>query len=234
MAKVLLVDDDTDILNIVRVLLVSAGHEVTPCQNALVALQTLQTKEVHLLITDANMPGHSGFDLIRAMKRVPRAEKTPVVMLTGRRERKDIELAIELGVQDYIVKPIDPLLFLQKIKDLTENQLTKPKEDELPFASAVIAQAARATVDIEIHSVSEIGLVLRSSQPFQVGAKIAIDADLFKKIGIETPAMKIISCEPSGDNFETRVNFIGTKESQLTKIRAWVHASVVRRTRSAA
>ena len=233
MAKVLLVDDDHDILEIVRILLTAAGHEVLICESALLALQVLQTKEINLLITDANMPGHSGFDLIRAVKRVPRAEKIPVVMLTGRRERKDIELAIQLGVQDYIVKPIDPLLLLQKIKDLTENLLTK-SEDEISFASALIAEAAKATVEVEIHSLSEVGLIIRSLQPFAEGVRIAITTDIFKKIGIENPPMKVISSQPSGDNFETRVGFIGIKESQLTKIRAWVHASTVRRSRAAA
>jgi twitching motility two-component system response regulator PilH len=236
MAKVLLVDDDRDILEFCKALLSNAGHDVFVAEEAISALATLKTQDIDLMITDANMPRHSGFDLIRAIKKVPRAKELITVMLTGRKERRDIDLALELGVRDYIVKPIDPLIFLQKIKALADSrdQTVVQTHEEPQFASTVLNSLAKAISEIEIYSVSEAGLVIRSASPFSEGAKVELDCDLFAKIGIDAPALRVVSSLRNGTSFETRIHFIGAKDATLTKIRAWVQASVLKKNRGAA
>lgn len=238
MARILLVDDDRDIRELSRVLLATLGHDVFSAEGALGALQILQTQvqqktPIDLLITDANMPQHSGFDLIRTIKRDTRYSGLTIAMLTGRRERKDIELALELGVHDYIVKPLDPMLFVQKVKDLLEKR--PPAERiEVDFATAAIGSSAKASLSVELKSISEIGLVLIAPNPFSEGTRVELESDLFARIGIDTPAMKVLSSVEKEGVWETRVNFVGTDEKSLTKIRAWIHAQSSKHGRKAA
>jgi len=120
MARILLVDDDRDIRELGRALLTTSGHDVAVADGVLATLQILQQSPIDLLIADVNMPQHSGFDLVRTIKGDGRWPNLIIAMLTGRRERKDIETALALGVNDYIVKPLNPHLFLKKVEDLLE------------------------------------------------------------------------------------------------------------------
>ena len=98
MARILLVDDDIDIRRLVKRILDSVGHSVVVVDNGLTALDELNANIYDLLISDANMPRYSGFDLIRALKKQSRHRKLAIAMLTGRREVQDIQHAIGLGV----------------------------------------------------------------------------------------------------------------------------------------
>ena len=233
MARILLVDDDRDIREMGCMLLTTAGHDVFSAAGAMEALTFLRDNPVDIVITDANMPLHSGFDLTRTIKRDPRYQNVSVAMLTGRREKRDIEHALEIGVNDYIVKPLDPLLFLQKVTDLLERR--PPQERvEVDFAALKINIAATAGFNIEIASLSELGLVVRSPILFNEGTRIEIQTDLFTRVGIDAPYCRVgtsLGKEASGGKetyWETRIAFVGIDERVRTKIRAWVHANTVR------
>jgi CheY-like chemotaxis protein len=241
MARILLVDDDSDIREMGCMLLATAGHDVFSAAGAMEALTLLRDNPVDLVITDANMPLHSGFDLTRTIKRDPRYQTVTVVMLTGRREKRDIEHALEIGVNDYIVKPLDPLLFLQKITDLLEKRPPQERA-EVDFAALKINIGAVANFNIEIASLSELGLTIRSPILFNEGTRIEIQTDLFAKVGITPPYCRVgtsLGREASGaaggkeTYWETRIAFVGIDERVRTKIRAWVHANTVRTAKSA-
>jgi DNA-binding response OmpR family regulator len=236
MARILLVDDDKDICTLGTRLLNEAGHEAFSTEGVFGALEFLRTHSVDLVITDANMPQHSGFDLIKTLKNDSRWANLSFVMLTGRRERKDIERALLLGAHDYIVKPLDPMLFLQKINDLVDR---RPPEERpfVDFAAAITGNRAKAIHDIELIKLSELGLVFRSSQNFSIGARIEIASDVFEKIGIAPPLLRVQhstqSPSPRPDSketsqWETRVVFVGADEKTLSKIRKWVFANSTR------
>lgn len=222
MARILLVDDDKDIRKLGAALLIQAGHETYTADGALPAIEFLQMHAVDVVITDANMPQHSGFDLIRTLKSEPRWADLTLAMLTGRRERKDIERAMTLGVHDYIVKPLDPMLFLRKVSDLLTRRPAKD-HPELKFASIKIASRASAVSEIELLSISEIGILFRSPHHYTEGARLELDTDLFEKIGIFSPFFRVQSCTEKSGFWETRLVFVGADERVLSKIRAWVH-----------
>ena len=224
MARFLLVDDDHDIRKFGVAVLASAGHEAFSADGALSALDFLSHNHVDVLITDANMPRHTGFDLVKTLSNDTRFSHLSIAMLTGRRERKDIERALEAGVHDYIVKPLDPVLFLKRVTDLLEKR-PPAERAQADFASLNLNLTAKASMAVEIVSLSELGLTLRSPTTFQEGTRIEIASDLFGMIGIEVPLMKVITSIEQ----ETRVSFIGLDENTLTKIRAWVHSNTVKR-----
>ena len=229
MARILLVDDDSDIRELGKALITRAGHEVFLAADAMEALQRLQETPIDLLITDANMPRFSGFDLVKTLQGDARFKELSIAMLTARRERKDIERALGLGIHDYIIKPIDPMLFMKKIGDLLERR-PPPERTEADFATLRLTSAAKAMVPVEIVALSELGVTIRSPHAFKHGSRIELASEVFEKIGVQAPVMKAqASTEVSPAVFETRVVFVGADEKFLSKVRAWVHSNMAKR-----
>jgi CheY-like chemotaxis protein len=107
--RVFIIDDDPDHLLIIRRALDEAGLPVAveQAEDAATALRLLVDGAVcpDLILLDINMPGLSGFDLLRAVKAEPVLRRTPVVMLTSSELLTDVERAYELGASGYISKP---------------------------------------------------------------------------------------------------------------------------------
>jgi CheY-like chemotaxis protein len=227
-ARILLVDDDKDIRELGHAILANAGHDVFAVDGAISALEFLRSHSVDIIITDANMPRHSGFDLLRTLKRDPQHSRdTSLVMLTGRRERRDIERAVQLGVHDYIVKPLDPMLFLQKVTDLLERR-PPGERAQADFSFVQLNLRAQASVAIELVSISEVGLVIRSIHRLLEGSTIKLESDLFTKMDISHPTLRVLSSAAAGDAWDIRLAFVGVDERTLTKVRSWVHRNTTR------
>ncbi len=123
MLHILLVDDDADVRKLVKKILEKAGYSVVAVDNGLSALSELGDNHYDLLLSDANMPQYSGFDLLRAVRRQPKHRELAIAMLTGRRDKEDIKMAVENGANDYIVKPVEPNVLLFKVQKLLEGKL---------------------------------------------------------------------------------------------------------------
>src|SRR5262249_28829124 len=120
MARILVVDDDKDILKLTERVFPQARHTVFTAEDAFKATDFLDHLDFDMLISDANMPHFSGFELVQTLRRNQRFERLAIAMLTGLRERKDIDRALKAGVDDYIVKPIDPMILMTKVQALFE------------------------------------------------------------------------------------------------------------------
>ncbi|MCM3631899.1 MULTISPECIES: response regulator transcription factor [Paenibacillus] len=108
--KILVVDDDYDILQLVTIHLVREGYEVLQAQNGLEALKLLEEAEVSLAIVDVMMPGMDGYSLTKILTK---ELDIPVILLTAKGQLSDKEQGFRSGTEDYIVKPFEPkeLLF---------------------------------------------------------------------------------------------------------------------------
>jgi CheY-like chemotaxis protein len=145
-------------------------------------------------------------------------------MLTGLRERKDIEKAIRAGVDDYIVKPIDPMILSQKVAELF---LKKPpmQPREIEFSETNKSAQAVCGVPVHIHSLNELGLVLRSRVEIPDGFAVELTTDLFKKMQLPVPKMKVLQCRKLVEyQYEVRIGFLGINERFTQKLRAWINS----------
>jgi DNA-binding response OmpR family regulator len=116
--RVLVVDDEPAVLEVLKVVLGRAQCQVTTAETAQAAREILEQEPTAFdcVITDAVMPDETGYDLVRALRAESRFARLPVLMLTRKRHRKDVKLAVEAGVTDYVLKPIDAALLLEKLK----------------------------------------------------------------------------------------------------------------------
>ncbi len=185
--KFLVVDDDPAILKITKKFLELNQHEVECCENALDAIQELGNLSFDILITDATMPAFSGFDLIRSVRKTPELHYLSIAMLTGRSEKSDIEQALELGVQDYIVKPIDPEVFMEKVDKLVERH--KLKKAQKPVAKNYNAEMS---VPVEVKRITDIGLSIESPYPLEKGTIVTLNLDELQNEGLMQNQFKAI------------------------------------------
>ena len=229
MARILVVDDDQDILTFTEKVLNHSGHMTFVASDGWRALDYLNTIDFDLLISDANMPHMSGFQLVQTLRANPKFKDLLIAMLTGLRERKDIEKAVSAGVDDYIVKPLDPLILLQKIESLFKK---RPPEShpEIPLERFPHLSTGKLYTKMDLLSVSELGLRVISHHPIQEGQILDIDCEFFTQLRVPPPPMKVLTVKSieGTTTFEAQLMFLGARESLLQKIRAWIlsHGSV--------
>lgn len=229
MNKILVVDDDKDFLKIVTKILEVGGFAVTTSENATDALQKIDNEIFDVLISDANMPGGSGFNLIKTLKKNYGSRNMSIALLTGRREKKDIEYGLSCGADDYIVKPLDPDLFLAKIETLLPQKRGAPHL-EINFSESPVHVSAKWEVNTQIVRISEKGLTMWAPIVAPPNSKLKIASPLFSQIGIEPPNLRVLRCaadKTAPFMFFTSVTFVGLTESELQQIRYWINMQMI-------
>ena len=124
MAKqsLLLVDGDTKSLRVLEVSLKKAGFNVTTAVNGVDALEKVETSQPDLIISDTKMPEMDGFELCRRLKEDERHRATPFIFLTGQKSVEFKVKGLELGVEDYLTKPIYIKEIVTRVKMLLEKR----------------------------------------------------------------------------------------------------------------
>ena len=113
--KILLVDDDPDLLAVTGFALQQAGFLVVKAADGVDALAAFQREQPDLAVLDINMPRMNGFDLARQLRE---RSRIPLIMLTARSEEEDVVKALSLGADDYLSKPFSPKILLARVKAL--------------------------------------------------------------------------------------------------------------------
>lgn len=113
--KILLVDDDPDLLAVTGFALQQAGFLVVKASDGVEALAAFQREQPDLAVLDINMPRMTGFELAQKIRE---RSQIPLIMLTVRSEEEDVVRALSLGADDYLTKPFSPRILLARVKAL--------------------------------------------------------------------------------------------------------------------
>ena len=116
--RILLVDDEPDILEIVGYNLSAEGYQVITADNGAAAVKGAKKKSPHLIILDVMMPGMDGIEACEQMRKIPELEDTIITFLTARGEDYSQMAGFDAGADDYITKPIKPKVLVSKVKAL--------------------------------------------------------------------------------------------------------------------
>ena len=119
--KIIIVDDDVLIRETVRLALDHAGYYVIAIGDPGRAIATMRAEKPDLVIMDLYMPGFDGRELIRSMKADPELAATPVILFSGSAEAIDVVSGLHSGAVEYLGKPIDGEVLLQKIKHILKS-----------------------------------------------------------------------------------------------------------------
>ena len=119
--KVLVVDDEQLILDIVKSIVSSCSGEADSRPNAQNIIGIIKNFNYDLLILDRYMPEHDGIDVLKAIKNDPYIKHTPVIMLTGESEKKEIIKCVQAGANGYVIKPFKPRDLISQIARIFKN-----------------------------------------------------------------------------------------------------------------
>jgi two-component system phosphate regulon response regulator PhoB len=114
--KIIVVEDDEDILELIAYNLGREGYQVTKVTSGEKLLQLVQTRQPDLIILDLMLPGVDGLQICKRLKAEPRTQRIPVVMVTARGEEADVVSGLELGADDYIPKPFRPRELVARVR----------------------------------------------------------------------------------------------------------------------
>lgn len=119
MKKILIVDDQPEVRELVRVTLEIGPYQIFLASNGTEALQLARTEKPNLLLLDIMMPdGPDGLEVCRILKDDPATADINIVMLTSKGQDWDLESGYEAGADDYFVKPFSPLELIQKVEQV--------------------------------------------------------------------------------------------------------------------
>ena len=135
--KVLIVDDDVDILEFVTLNLSNEGFKVYTASNGLEAIQRARDIAPDLIILDVMMPGKSGYELTKEIKD---KENTPIILLTAKGEVENRIKGLELGADDYLGKPFEPKELLLRIRNI----ISKNKDSKFIFLGSISDRARQS------------------------------------------------------------------------------------------
>ncbi len=145
--KLLVVDDEEDILELLKYNLEREGYSVVTAQSGEDAVLTAGLESPDLILLDLMLPGINGLDVCRILSRGERTADIPIVMLTARAEEADIVAGLELGADDYIAKPFSPRVVTARVRSvLRRGRRTRPDDSRL-------IEAGEIRIDVERHLV---------------------------------------------------------------------------------
>ena len=142
MAKILVVDDEEPIQELLRFNLEKEGYLVCVAKDGQEALKQVENDQPDLLVLDLMLPGMDGLEVCRKLRSNPKFQQIPIIMLTAKGEEIDKVLGLELGADDYMTKPFSPRELLARIKA----RLRRPNSQEEADAQVIIRGELRVDV----------------------------------------------------------------------------------------
>jgi two-component system phosphate regulon response regulator PhoB len=128
--RILVVDDEEDILKLVEYNLAKDGYQVTGVVTGEQAIKATRDKLPDLVLLDLMLPGVDGFAVTRTLKAEPKTAAIPIVILSARGEEADVVAGLELGAEDYITKPFSPRVLVARVRAILRRKFETPAEEE--------------------------------------------------------------------------------------------------------
>lgn len=150
-ASLLIVEDEQDLLELLRYNLDREGFEVFTAETGEDGLDVLRKRRPNLIVLDLMLPGMDGLEVCRTVREDPQLRATPIIMLTAKGEESDIVRGLEMGADDYVTKPFSPRVLMARIQSVLRRSAAAA-----PTAGARVS-VANVTLDPERHEVTVDG-----------------------------------------------------------------------------
>ena len=118
MVKILVIDDEIQLIEMVKIRLEANGHEIITAKDGQEGLEKAKSENPALIMCDVMMPKMDGYKVCGLLKNDARYSKIPIILFTARAQKDDLELGKEVGADAYIAKPFEPSVLLGKIDEL--------------------------------------------------------------------------------------------------------------------
>ncbi|MEW6068367.1 MAG: response regulator [Nitrospirota bacterium] len=177
--KILIVDDNPTFIMYVAILLKRMGFTVIPSNSAEEAKKLLKMTEPDLIMLDVRMPNMDGIDLLQNIKNDKQTSHIPVVMVSVDANKETIEKCKGLGCPEYLIKPFKIDKLHEVLQQCIFSKLGQGRKCiRAPFTKMVKVVFKGNSYKLYSESISEIGIYLRTKDPFPVGSKLKITVPL--------------------------------------------------------
>jgi two-component system phosphate regulon response regulator PhoB len=153
-AKILAVDDEEDLLELVRYTLTREGYDVTCVETGEDCIRQARQRHPDLILLDLMLPGIDGLDVCKALKGEDNTRTIPIVMLTAKGDDADIVTGLELGADDYITKPFSAKVLAARIKAILRRRDDPEADDDVIKRGDLLINRGRREVLIKGKSVT--------------------------------------------------------------------------------
>jgi two-component system phosphate regulon response regulator PhoB len=126
MHRILIVEDEEDIADLIRFNLERAGFDVLKAHDGITGTETALRERPDLIVLDLMLPGRDGYGVFRELRRDPRTMEIPVIMLTARAQTEDRIQGLEAGADDYLTKPFSPKELLLRVQAILKRSEAPP------------------------------------------------------------------------------------------------------------
>ena len=125
---ILVVDDEEDVLELVKYNLEKNGYRVTTASTGEEAISKARSIVPNLVLLDLMLPGIDGLEVCKQLKSNPKTEQVPVIMLTAKGEESDVVVGLEVGADDYITKPFSPKVLIARIRRILHRSIAQQRD----------------------------------------------------------------------------------------------------------
>jgi CheY-like chemotaxis protein len=224
---ILVVDDMPDFRILVKQILTLQGYTVKEASSGAEAITIISASpEIRLVLLDIGLPDADGFTVMKAIQNIRETRPNlKVAFVTGSHDKNDVIKGLAMKVDDYIIKPIDPVLLKEKVAKIlnVENEDAKFAEVECDFSASLIE--IPISFSFHIRGISEIGCQCESLNKFIAGSSFAFQCQKMEEvIGMNGYIFRarVDECKAlakTSDRFVTNASFVGVPEQILRKIR---------------
>lgn len=185
--NILVCDDDKEISDAIKIYLVNEGYQVFKASNGLEAIKAVQENEIHLIIMDIMMPQMDG---LRATIKIREKKNIPVIMLSAKSEDTDKIIGLNMGADDYITKPFNPLELIARVKSQLRRYTTlgslETKSNVYQTGGLVIDDESKiVTVDGDEVKLTPVQYKILKLLAGSAGRVYSID-EIYEKVWQET------------------------------------------------
>ncbi len=148
---ILVVDDEEDILELIKYNLANEGYNILTALTGEVAIKVAQQSSLDLIVLDLMLPGIDGLEVTKYLKNNESTQEIPIVMVTAKGEESDVITGLELGANDYISKPFSPKVLVARIRAILRRRkkVLNTPENKIKTEGKMVIDTARHQVTIE-------------------------------------------------------------------------------------
>ena len=223
MSKILVADDVPMMRDLLSAIMQSIGHDVLEAQNGIEVVDRLEDGDVFdLILIDIEMPGLDGISVVKKMKEFDPEGQTRICFVSGSRDKSVVMDALSHGGHDYIVKPVDKMILVNKVEKLIGGRKVKLATVAASLGATIVG--APFEIPLTIREVSEEHFIIESGIPLVKNTMIELSSEEFSTIvgSTESVPCQVTSVVKDGTNYNAHCEFVGIHESLRERIRSIV------------
>lgn len=219
---ILIVEDNPSDETIMSFIIKKMGIRTVHCKDGFEALDLLFNSNPQpvfsLVILDLQLPNTPGLSVLRRIKEDPNLKSIPIMVVSSRNGKQEVQTAVSLGVKDYLVKPLDKMLFEKKVRQLVNNTSSDWAEVKFPTNEKYVGYYQSPCTLV---SMSEVALTIKSMTPMLAQATTVFTSPIFEELGVNDFNVRVLDSKKVENYYIIQLEFIGMSDSDMQSLRLY-------------